>query len=186
MSTEKNQLRGDPPDKGISPRQITRNSMSDGRSTDLLRRNFCSGILIGSAGLVISAKVPEIVPSRQAYQEVFYPPMRIEGAEALMPGSSLYFTYPRHSAPAVLLRNESGEYYAYSQKCPHRGCSVYFDRARRCLECPCHKGAFDTQTGFVLYGPPRQPLDQIILQVRAGGQIWAVGRGIGRDQNVSS
>ena len=49
------------------------------------------------------------------------------------------------------------------------------------LECPCHRGAFDPQTGLVLNGPPTQPLDQIVLQMRAGGAVWAVGRMIGGD-----
>ncbi|HET9786027.1 MAG TPA: hypothetical protein VFP47_02785, partial [Pyrinomonadaceae bacterium] len=47
------------------------------------------------------------------------------------------------------------------------------------FECPCHKGAFDPQTGFVLFGPPTRPLDPIVLQIRAGGEVWAVGRWIG-------
>jgi Rieske Fe-S protein len=91
----------------------------------------------------------------------------------------LYFNYPGRNDPAILVRSQAGEYYAFDQRCSHRGCSVYFDRNRRCLECPCHKGAYDAETGLVLNGPPTQPLGQIVLQMRAGGAVWAVGRRIG-------
>ncbi|MGH8527813.1 MAG: ubiquinol-cytochrome c reductase iron-sulfur subunit [Gammaproteobacteria bacterium] len=77
------------------------------------------------------------------------------------------------------MRVQEGEYVAYGRKCSHAGCSVEFDAARRCLKCPCHQGTFDARLGYVMYGPPPRPLDQIMLQVRAGGEIWAVGRTVG-------
>ncbi|MDQ3816872.1 MAG: Rieske (2Fe-2S) protein, partial [Acidobacteriota bacterium] len=100
----------------------------------------------------------------------------IEGAEALLPGSSLYFTYPTRNDPALLVRAFDGEYYAYNQKCSHRGCSIYFNQANRRLECPCHKGTYDVRSGEVVMGPPPRPLEQIVLQVRGGNQVWAVGK----------
>ena len=65
-----------------------------------------------------------------------------------------------------------------------RGCSVDFDAPRRCLTCPCHNGAYDARMGYVMFGPPRRPLDQIVLQMRAGGQIWAIGKSFGRDTEM--
>jgi hypothetical protein len=53
--------------------------------------------------------------------------MKIEGAEALMPGSSVLFSYPSRNDPAVLVRTQDG------QKCSHLGCSIHFDRDQRCL-----------------------------------------------------
>jgi hypothetical protein len=38
--------------------------------------------------------------------------------------------------------------------------------------------------GYVMFGPPRRPLDTIILQMRAGGQIWAVGKYFGRNREM--
>jgi nitrite reductase/ring-hydroxylating ferredoxin subunit len=144
------------------------------------RRTFCNRLLATSSGLLVTASALGAVAA-QHDSEVTYPPLRIEGAEALLPGSSLYFTYPSRNDPAILVRSDTGEYSAFGQKCSHRGCSVYFDRNRRCLECPCHRGAFDAQTGFVMNGPPLQPLDQIVLQMRAGGAVWAAGRRVGGD-----
>jgi Rieske Fe-S protein len=150
------------------------------REDRISRRKFCNRLLVTSSGLLVSASALGAVTVNHDSQ-VAYPPLKIEGAEVLMPGSSMYFNYPSRTDPAILVRSQAGEYYAFGQKCSHRGCSVYFDRNRRCLECPCHKGAFDAQTGFVLNGPPTYPLDQVVLQMRAGGAVWAVGRRYGGD-----
>src|SRR4029077_16561738 len=95
--------------------------------------------------------------------------------------SSLYFEYPTRKDPAVLLRLSEGQYSAFSRKCSHAGCSVEFDAAGRCLKCPCHRGMFDARVGYTMYGPPQRPLDQIVLQMRAGGEVWAVGKCIGKN-----
>lgn len=147
--------------------------------TRVTRRRFCNGLLLISAGLVVTQKVDGRSPAQHGTL-VEYPPMKIAGAECLLPGSSLYFDYPTAQHPAVLTRSSEGEFAAYSRKCSHAGCSVEFDAARSCLKCPCHRGTFDMRAGQVLYGPPPKPLDLIVLQIRAGGQIWAVGKIIGR------
>lgn len=147
------------------------------------RRGFCAGLMLSSAGLVLaSSNVPSAIAAQDS--TVAYPPRKIEGAEYLQLGSSLYFNYPTRNDPAVLLRSSDGEYRAYSRRCSHAGCSVDFDPADRCLKCPCHAGTFDSRMGHVMFGPPRRPLDIITLQVRAGGQIWAIGKSFGRDTEV--
>lgn len=139
------------------------------------RRKFCNNVVLGSAGIVLMANQLKATAAVQPKHEVVsYPPMKIDGAERLMPGSFLYFNYPKRDDLAVLLRNSEGEYIAFSRKCAHLGCSIECDS--KLLRCPCHRGAYDTRTGYVVYGPPPRPLDQIVLQVRAGGEVWAVGR----------
>ena len=149
-------------------------------SVDLKRRQFCSRLLL-SSGLLVGATLLSARTEAQPVGQVVFPPQRIEGAESLMPGSALYFTYPTRTDPAILVRNSDGEYYAYSCKCSHQGCSVYFERASRRLECPCHKGSYDLKTGFVMFGPPTRSLDQIVVRLRAGGELWAVGRTVSAD-----
>lgn len=156
------------------------NSHDEGEAHELShtsRRTFCMGLMLTSAGLVIAGSNVTTVTSAQDSM-IAYPPRKIEGADMLLPGSSLYFNYPTRNDPAVLLRSSEGEFRAYSRKCSHAGCSVDFDPSRRCLTCPCHHGAFDARMGHVMFGPPRRPLDEIVLQVRTGGQLWAVGKGI--------
>lgn len=139
------------------------------------RRVFCGGLFLTSAGLLLAA--PTATKGSSAQNSlVAYPARKIEGAELMLPGSSLYFNYPTRNDPAVLLRFSESEYRAYSRRCSHAGCSVEFDAPSRCLMCPCHRGAYDARMGNVMLGPPQRPLDEITLQVRAGGQLWAVGK----------
>lgn len=150
-----------------------------GRDWQVTRRTFCNGLLL-TTGLILTA--PRVSGEISSPQDsmLAYPPMKIEGAAKLLPGSSLYFEYPTRNDPAVLLRSTEGELFAYSRRCPHAGCSVEFSAARRCLKCPCHQGTFEPRMGYVIYGPPPRPLDQIVLEMRAGDQVWAVGKTIGR------
>lgn len=146
---------------------------------DIPRRKFCSRLFLTLTGLMLFVTKLRAKPSRERGSQLAFPPMKIRGAEQLLPGSVLNFYYPTANDPAILVRAESGEYFAHSRKCSHLGCSVDFDSARRCLDCPCHRGAYALNTGSVLYGPPTKSLDPIILQMRAGGEIWAFGKGTG-------
>lgn len=159
--------------------------MATDREAKLTRRSFCNTAVLVSAGLVLAADVKS-QKSDERQSLVAHPPVKIEGAERVMSGSSLYFNYPTASDPAVLVRTMDGQYLAFSRKCAHLGCSIEFDKAQRCLVCPCHRGVYDSRTGYVIYGPPPKPLDQIILQVRAGSEIWAVGKAVGGNQNASA
>jgi Rieske Fe-S protein len=146
-------------------------------SSSITRRRFCNGLLL-TTGVALAA--PTVVKAT-GQETIAYPPRKIDGAESLLPGSSLYFDYPSRNDPAVLMRSAEGEYIAYSRRCAHAGCTVEADAPRHRLSCPCHQGAYDARYGYVLFGPPRRPLDQIVLQVRAGGQVWAVGKSLGRN-----
>lgn len=157
-------------------------SIIDG-SLPVTRRTFCNDLLLTSTGIVLAAPAIGNTVAAQASM-VAYPPRRIEGAETLLSGASLYFNYPTRNDPAVVLRTSEGELKAYSRRCSHAGCSVEFDAPRRCLTCPCHQGAYDARMGHVMFGPPRRPLDEIVLQVRAGGQVWAVGKSLGRNAEL--
>ena len=138
------------------------------------RRTFCNGLLLSSSVVIVGTSFAETISAQDSV--LAYPPVKIEGAEKLIIGSALNFEYPTRNDPAILLRSAEGEYTAFSRKCSHAGCSVEFDAARRCLSCPCHRGAFDRRVGYVMHGPPQRPLDQIVLQVRRGGEVWAVGK----------
>jgi Rieske Fe-S protein len=157
---------------------------SQTEESNIPRRTFCNGLLLTSAGLALAASDLKGQTKGQQGTSLFYPPVKIEGAERVLPGSFLYFNYPRANDPAVLVRAPDGEYLAYSRKCAHLGCSVEFDSARQCFACPCHRGVYDARTGYVVYGPPPRPLDQIVLQMRGGGELWAVGRRTGGDLNA--
>lgn len=146
------------------------------------RRAFCTDLLASTGLLLAAPSLTQVIAAQDSM--VAYPPRRIENAETLLPGASLYFNYPTRNDPAVLLRSSDGEYTAYSRRCSHAGCSVDYDAPSRCLKCPCHQGTFDARMGYVMFGPPRRPLDIIVLQMRAGGQIWAIGKSFVRGMDM--
>ena len=84
------------------------------------------------------------------------------------------FTYPTPEDHCILIRTGQEEYIAYSQKCTHLSCAVYFSAKDDRLECPCHQGFFSARDGSVLQGPPPRPLPQITLE-RNGARLLAVG-----------
>ncbi|HKA22988.1 MAG TPA: Rieske (2Fe-2S) protein [Blastocatellia bacterium] len=146
-----------------------------GEETQVTRREFCNFLALTSTALFISALV---IASKAAFDrrgKQAFSSMKIEGGESLVPGSALNFRYPTENDTAILVRDTDGSYFAYGQKCTHLACPVYYERQRQRLECPCHEGGFDVQSGRVLYGPPPRPLDQIMLELR-GDEVWAVGR----------
>ncbi len=140
------------------------------------RREFCNFLGLTSAALFVGAAGFAGKAAIDSRRTETFAPLKIEGAEGLTPGTSLNFRYPTEKDSAILVRSLDGSYHAFGQKCTHLSCPVYFDRDHQRLECPCHEGAFNAQTGDVLHGPPPRPLDTVNLEVRGKGEVWAVGR----------
>ena len=92
----------------------------------------------------------------------------------IAPGTVRFFAYPAETDPCILVRRTNGEFTAFSQKCTHLSCAVYYAAERDRLECPCHEGYFSAANGRVLQGPPPRPLPQVILEQR-GDELVAVG-----------
>jgi Rieske Fe-S protein len=90
-------------------------------------------------------------------------------------GGTFLFRYPTDGDPAVLLRVTDLDVVAFSQKCTHLGCVVFFQADEDRWHCPCHEGNFAARSGAVLSGPPVRPLGRIDVEVRDDGMIWALG-----------
>ncbi len=148
------------------------------------RREFCNFLGLTSAALFIGAAGFAGQAAIDARLTETLAAARIEGAEALSRGTSLNFRYPTEKDSAILVRSLDGSYHAFGQKCTHLSCPVYFDRDHQRLECPCHEGAFNAQTGDVLHGPPPRPLDVVKLEVRGNGEVWAIGRIVGSGERL--
>ncbi|HEY7037000.1 MAG TPA: Rieske (2Fe-2S) protein [Thermomicrobiales bacterium] len=88
-------------------------------------------------------------------------------------GGVLYFTYPTKDDHAILLQPEPGRFVAFSGRCTHLSCAVYWNAEKGKLHCPCHNGVFDPRTGDALAGPPSRPLPPIRLR-QDGETIYAV------------
>lgn len=83
-------------------------------------------------------------------------------------GGVHYFDYPGEGDQAVLLHPSEDEFVAFSQKCTHLACSVYYQAEQDRLFCPCHDGVFEPRGGEPIAGPPQRRLPRISLEVRDG------------------
>jgi Rieske Fe-S protein len=88
-------------------------------------------------------------------------------------GSVKLFEYPGPKDQCLLVRTGEDSYVAYSQKCTHLSCAVYYSAKENRLECPCHQGYFSIHDGSVLQGPPTRPLPRVVLD-RRGSELIAV------------
>lgn len=104
-------------------------------------------------------------------------PTPIVALDEVAVGDTYLFKYPADNDPAVLLRADDDVVVAFSQKCTHLGCVVYFEAEQDRWHCPCHEGNFDALTGTVISGPPTRPLGRIEVEVRNDGIVWAIGAG---------
>ncbi len=102
-----------------------------------------------------------------------YPRMALGAADGLEVGGVRMFAYPTPEDPCILVRTGTDAYVAYSQKCTHLSCAVYYSKDENRLECPCHKGFFSITDGSVLAGPPARPLPRVVLE-RQNGELVAV------------
>jgi Rieske Fe-S protein len=90
-------------------------------------------------------------------------------------GDTYLFDYPTGDDPAILVRLGERDVVAFSQKCTHLGCVVYYEAEEHRWHCPCHEGNFAVRSGAVLSGPPVRPLGRIDVEIRDDGHVWALG-----------
>lgn len=101
-------------------------------------------------------------------------PQQVVAREGDIPiGGVKLFTFPTKDDHCILVRTSENAHVAFSQKCTHLSCAVYYSQENDRLECPCHKGFFSVADGSVLQGPPSRPLPGIVLESREG-QLIAV------------
>ena len=149
---------------------------------EVTRREFARYLVLG-AGTIAVTNVGIAVWTQLRTINAGEPRPIIPVADIAI-GETHLFRYPDDNDPAILVRLADTDIVAFSQKCTHLGCVVYYrpgadtetetDKGR--WHCPCHEGNFDAQTGNVISGPPTRPLGRIDLEVRADGMIWALGR----------
>ena len=102
-----------------------------------------------------------------------YPRQAVAGLDEVAVGGVKIFAYPAANDPCILVRTAVDSYLAYSQKCTHLSCAVYYEKETNRLACPCHQGYFSIVDGSVLQGPPQRALPRVALE-RSGGKLVAV------------
>ena len=68
-------------------------------------------------------------------------------------GGVKLFQFPGPEDDCILVRTREDRFVAFSQKCTHLSCAVYYAKEHNRLECPCHEGYFSVDDGRVLEGP---------------------------------
>ena len=127
---------------------------------------YTSGALF--SGTALLAQLGLLPQSEQAHTQP------VARAADVPEGQVLYFNYPASDDQAMLLHLPGGRFVAYSQRCTHLSCAVYYQAERGRLYCPCHEGVFDPQTGEPIAGPPQRRLVQIRLR-QDGDMLVAEG-----------
>ena len=137
------------------------------------RRQFSKFLVLTSLAMFVG-QVWILVKSWFAGQAPAAPPAPVATMGEIGVGEVKLFTYPTPADHCILVRTAPETYVAYSQKCTHLSCAVYYSKESNKLECPCHKGSFAVDDGRVLAGPPTRPLPRIELD-RRGDQVIAIG-----------
>jgi len=140
------------------------------------RRQFAKFLTLASLGMFVG-NLWILARSYFAKRAVF-PRSTVAEAGEMPVGGVKLFAYPAPADRCILVRTGQNEYVAFSQKCTHLSCAVYYERETNRLACPCHHGYFSATDGSVLQGPPPRPLPRIILE-RQGQELVATGVKVG-------
>ncbi len=138
---------------------------------EVTRREFVRYLVLASGGFAAGNVGVALWSSLRSINEG--EPRPIVALADVAEGTAHLFHYPTDADPAILVHLPGGGLRAFSQKCTHLGCVVYYEPTDGELECPCHEGHFDAATGAVLAGPPQRGLGRIDVDVR-DGTVWAL------------
>ena len=137
------------------------------------RRQFAKFLTLTSLGMFVG-NLWILARSWVRGKPSAYPQIAVARLDELPVGGVKVFQYPTAKEQCILVRTAADTYAAFSQKCTHLSCAVYYAAAHGRLECPCHEGYFSVRDGSVLQGPPRRPLPRVVLEQR-GGELVATG-----------
>lgn len=139
--------------------------ISQTEATEVTRRQFAKFLCLVSGGLATGSAMV-------AAKAMFVPGKKVKGMHRvcgiheLPKGGTRSFVLEGSTTPYILIHLESGNFKAYEQKCTHLSCAVFYKPGTGKIECPCHNGWFDANTGEVLQGPPPRPLPRLQVVVK--------------------
>jgi Rieske Fe-S protein len=141
------------------------------------RRQFAKFLTLTSAAM-FAGNLWILMKAWLRGAEPVFPQQPIAKVGEIPVGEVKLFANPVSGDQSVLIRLGEDRYAAFSQKCTHLSCAVYYERASNQLVCPCHEGRFSAEDGRVLAGPPMRPLPRVLLE-RRGADLVAIGVGNG-------
>ena len=147
-------------------------SVQAGEDRYVQRREFTRFLVLTSFGMVVGQFW--ILAKSLLHRARTFPSMVVARMGEIPVGGVKLFQYPNAEDACILVRIGEDRFAAYSQKCTHLSCAVYYSAESRRLVCPCHDGSFSVEDGSVIEGPPPRPLPAIILS-RQGDELIAIG-----------
>jgi nitrite reductase/ring-hydroxylating ferredoxin subunit len=134
------------------------------------RREFTKFLVLTSFGMMVGQFW--IFAKSLLHRARMFPALAVARAGEIPVGGVKLFHYPNPEDACILIRVAEDRFAAYSQKCTHLSCAVYYSAESRRLLCPCHDGSFSVEDGSVIEGPPPRPLPTVILE-RRGDELIA-------------
>ena len=124
--------------------------MNSGEKTN--RRGFFA-TLFAATGLIASYGVLAAFAGRFLYPmgKRVRRKMYVTSLENLQVGQAVSVSLP--TGEKMVIANTAEGVRAYSSKCPHLGCQVFWRPESQDFHCPCHGGRFD-KNGVAVDGPP--------------------------------
>ena len=162
------------PEESIAKKRLWTEEFSVQSANDkyVLRRQFAKFLVLTSFAM-FAGNAWIWLRSLFARSAEGFPRLQIGALSDIPVGGVKLFNYPGPNDNCILVRPSEDRVVAYSQKCTHLSCAVYYSREENRLECPCHEGYFSIDDGRVLQGPPPRPLPRIALE-REGDHLIAI------------
>lgn len=133
-------------------------------ATEVSRRDFAKFLCLVSGGLAFGNGVVAVNANMSPEKNV--EEQKVCNKKDIPVGGTKSFVLEGSKIPYILIHLENGGFRAYEQKCTHLSCAVYYKPNTGKIECPCHNGWFDAETGEVLQGPPPRPLPKLEVIVK--------------------
>jgi cytochrome b6-f complex iron-sulfur subunit len=124
---------------------------------------FMGLVALFFAGGAIASVLKYLWPSTQANSAAVE--IKIANVDEVPTGSVKKFMF--NGKASILLHMPAG-FRAFGSVCTHLGCITAWKPDENLIECPCHLGKFDPNTGEVVSGPPPSPLPAIDIVVKDG------------------
>ena len=165
-------LRGSRSTKAVEPLWKDEFSVFQERERFVSRRQLIKFLTLTSLGMF--AGNMWILIRSWFRRDQSYPRQKIARLGEIPMGGVKLFRYSNANEQCLLVRTGEDNYVAYSQKCTHLSCAVYYSRDDNQLICPCHNGRFSIRDGAVIQGPPTRALPHVVLE-RQGEDLIATG-----------
>src|SRR5215813_13217218 len=112
--------------KSIEQQPLWRDEFAIEAATEkyVARRQFAKFLILTSLGMFIG-NLWILVRSWFA-GKASSTPQRVAGLNDIAVGEVKLFSYPTTEDPCIMMRTEPDTFVAYSQKCTHLSCAVYF------------------------------------------------------------